>query len=118
MGAINVAGMAQIEDLDLPYSRPLVIYCDCEGEEASKFQATRLIKNGHKRENIFILRGGWYKWLELGYPVEKRNQPQSSNENQGQAWRADRIMRGDVMKTKTIAITGGTRWTNGKQSSP
>ena len=53
------------------YSRPLVIYCDCAGEEASKFLATRLIKNGYKQENIFILRGGWYKWLELGYPVEK-----------------------------------------------
>lgn len=84
-GAINVAGMAQIEDLDLPHSRPLVIYCDCAGEEASRFLATRLIKNGYKQENIFILRGGWYKWLELGYPVEKGNQPQSSNENQGQA---------------------------------
>ena len=70
-GAINVTGMGQIEDLDLPHSRPLVIYCDCEGEEASKFLAKRLIKNGYKRENIFILRGGWYKWLELGYPVEK-----------------------------------------------
>ena len=70
-GAVNVAGMAQIEDLDLPYSRPLVIYCDCAGEEASKFLATRLIGNGYKQENIFILRGGWYKWLELGYPVEK-----------------------------------------------
>ena len=70
-GAVNVAGMAQIEDLDLPYSRPLVIYCDCAGEEASRFLAARLIKNGYKQENIFILRGGWYKWLELGYPIEK-----------------------------------------------
>jgi len=73
-GAVNVAGMAQIEDLDLPYSRPLVIYCDCAGEEASKFLATRLIGNGYKQENIFILRGGWYRWLELGYPVEKGNE--------------------------------------------
>jgi len=89
-GAINVAGMAQIEDLDLPYSRPLVIYCDCAGEEASRFLAKRLIQNGYKQENIFILRGGWYRWLELGYPVEKGNQPQSSNESQGQAWRPDR----------------------------
>jgi len=77
-GAINIAGMAQIEDLDLPRSRPLVIYCDCAGEEASVFLAKRLIKNGYKQENIFILKGGWYKWLELGYPVEKGNQPQLS----------------------------------------
>ena len=75
-GAINVAGMAQIEDLDLPHSRPLVIYCDCEGEEASRFLAKRLIGNGYKQENIFILRGGRYRWLELRYPVEKGNQPQ------------------------------------------
>ena len=73
-GAVNVAGMAQIEELDLPYSRPLVIYCDCAGEEASRFLAARLIKSGYKQENIFILRGGWYRWLELGYPVEKGNQ--------------------------------------------
>jgi len=73
-GAINVAGPAQIEDLDLPYSRPLVIYCDCAGEEASRFLAARLLKSGYKQENIFILRGGWYRWLELGYPVEKGNQ--------------------------------------------
>ncbi len=79
-GATNVAGMAQIEDLDLPYSRPLVIYCDCAGEEASKFLAKRLIQNGYKQENIFILRGGWYKWLELGYPVEKGNQRHSQVE--------------------------------------
>ena len=77
-GAINVADMAQIEDLDLPYSRPLVIYCDCEGEEASRFLAKRLIGNGYKKENIFILKGGWYRWLELGYPVEKGNHPQLS----------------------------------------
>ena len=73
-GAVNVAGMAQVEDLDLPYSRPLIIYCDCAGEEASRFLAARLVKSGYKQGNIFILRGGWYKWLELGYPVEKGNQ--------------------------------------------
>jgi len=65
--------MAQIEELDLPYTRPLVIYCDCAGEEASRFLAARLLKSGYKQENIFILRGGWYRWLELGYPVEKGN---------------------------------------------
>jgi rhodanese-related sulfurtransferase len=75
-GAVNVSGPAQIEDLDLPHSRPLIIYCDCEGEEASKFLAKRLVKNGYKQENILILKGGWYRWLELGYPVEKGNQPQ------------------------------------------
>ncbi len=75
-GAINIAGMAQIEDLDLPYSRPLVIYCDCAGEEASRFLAARLIKTGYKHENVFILKGGWNRWLQLGYPVEKGSQPQ------------------------------------------
>ena len=70
-GAINVAGMGQIKDLDLPRSRPFVIYCDCEAEEASQFLARQLIKNGYQQGNIFILKGGWYKWLELDYPVEK-----------------------------------------------
>ena len=70
-GAINVAGLAQIEDLDLPYSRPLVIYCDCAGEEASRFLAKRLSEHGYKQENIFILKGGWHKWVALGYPIEK-----------------------------------------------
>ena len=73
-GAVNVTGMAQIEDLDLPHSRPLIIYCDCEGEEASRFLAKRLIEHGYKQENILILKGGWHRWLELGYPVEKGTQ--------------------------------------------
>ena len=77
-GALGYAGTGQeVEDLDLPHSRPIVIYCDCDGEETSKYLATRLIKNGYKPENIFVLKGGWYKWLELGYPVEKGDQPQS-----------------------------------------
>ena len=77
-GAVNLAGMARIEDLDFPYSRPLIIYCDCEEEGASRFLAKRLIDNGYKQENILILKGGWHTWMELGYPVEKEKHPQLS----------------------------------------
>ncbi len=73
-GAVNVTGTAQIEDLDLPHSRPLIIYCDCQGEEASRFLAKRLIEHGYKQENVFILKGGWHRWLEFGYPAEKGNE--------------------------------------------
>lgn len=71
-GAQNYTGI-EVESLDLPHSRPIVIYCDCDGEELSTYLAMRLIKNGYNPENIFVLRGGWYKWLELGYPVDKGN---------------------------------------------
>jgi rhodanese-related sulfurtransferase len=78
-GALDYAGTGQeVENLDLPHSRPIVVYCDCDGDEASRFLANRLIKNGYKVENIFVLKGGWYRWLELGYPVEKGNHPQIS----------------------------------------
>jgi rhodanese-related sulfurtransferase len=71
-GAQNYAGI-EVESLDLPHSRPIVIYCDCNGEELSMYLAMRLIKNGYKPGSIFVLKGGWYKWLELGYPVDKGN---------------------------------------------
>jgi rhodanese-related sulfurtransferase len=71
-GTLNYAGI-EVEGLDLPHSRPIVIYCDCDGGDSSMYLATRLIKNGYNPENIFVLRGGWYKWLELGYPVDKGN---------------------------------------------
>ncbi len=77
-GALDYAGTGQeVEDLDLPHSRPIVVYCDCDGDEASKFLAKRLVNNGYTQENIFVLRGGWYRWLALGYPVEKGSHPQS-----------------------------------------
>ncbi len=72
-GALNYTGV-EVEGLDLPHSRPIVIYCGCNGEEMSVYLATRLIRNGYKPGNIFVLRGGWYKWLELRYPVDKGNQ--------------------------------------------
>jgi len=71
-GAQNYAGI-EVESIDLPHSRPIVIYCDCAGGDLSTYLAMRLIKNGYKPGNIFVLRGGWYKWLELGYPVDKGN---------------------------------------------
>ena len=71
-GAQNYAGI-EVESLDLPHSRPIVIYCDCAGGDLSTYLAMRLIKNGYKPGNIFVLGGGWYKWLELGYPVDKGN---------------------------------------------
>lgn len=71
-GSQNYSGI-EVEGLDLPHSRPIVIYCSCTGEEFSAYLATRLIKNGYKPGNIFVLKGGWYKWLELGYPVDNGN---------------------------------------------
>jgi hypothetical protein len=32
--------------------------------------AEKLIDAGYDPDNIKILRAGWFRWLELGYPTE------------------------------------------------
>lgn len=56
---------------NLPKDKTLILYCDCAHEEDSIDTATQLMeKFGYK--NVKLLEGGWSKWQQLGYPVDKK----------------------------------------------
>lgn len=71
-GAVNFPWETELKHSgNLPKDRTLVLYCDCAHEEDSIDTATQLIeKFGYK--NIKLLEGGWSKWQQLGYPVDKK----------------------------------------------
>jgi rhodanese-related sulfurtransferase len=69
-GAMKVVSPKQIQE-SLPKNKMIVVYCDCGEEESAKFLAQALIRAGYPPGNIRVLKGGWYKWLDLGYLVEK-----------------------------------------------
>ncbi len=54
---------------NLPKDKLLILYCGCAHEEDSSDVAMQLIKFDYKK--IMLLEGGWLRWVELGYPVEK-----------------------------------------------
>jgi rhodanese-related sulfurtransferase len=71
-GAVNVLDVESGVDPGLPRNKLLVVYCGCDDEEGSKMLAQKLVADlSYRRSNIRILKGGWFKWVELGYPVEK-----------------------------------------------
>ncbi len=70
-GAINFPWKMEIESSgNLPKDKLLILYCGCAHEEDSAHVANQLMKFGYK--NIKLLEGGWLKWVELGYPIEKK----------------------------------------------
>jgi len=54
----------------LPMDKTLILYCDCAHEEDSTDVATQL-KETFGYMNVKLLEGGWSKWREAGYPMEK-----------------------------------------------
>jgi rhodanese-related sulfurtransferase len=71
-GAVNFPWETELKDSgNLPKDRMLILYCDCAHEEDSIDTATQLMeKFGYK--NVKLLEGGWSKWQQLGYPVDKK----------------------------------------------
>lgn len=71
-GAINFPWAPEIGNpKNLPKNKMLIIYCDCAHEEDATDTATQLMEKwGYT--NLRLLEGGWSKWQELGYPVEKK----------------------------------------------
>jgi rhodanese-related sulfurtransferase len=55
---------------NLPKDKTLILYCDCAHEEDSTDVATQL-KESFGYTNLKLLEGGWSKWREAGYPLEK-----------------------------------------------
>jgi rhodanese-related sulfurtransferase len=71
-GAINLPWAPELnKPKNLPQNKILIIYCDCAHEEDAIDTATQLMEKwGYT--NLKLLEGGWSKWQELGYPVEKK----------------------------------------------
>ncbi len=55
----------------LPADRPLVIYCDCIDESDSSIMAEELKYQRYDIEDVRVLKQGFMRWKELGYPTEK-----------------------------------------------
>ena len=78
-GAINFPWEMEITSPgNLPKDKLLILYCGCAHEEDSADVANQLMEFGYK--NMKLLEGGWLKWVELGYPVEKKAGGERSRE--------------------------------------
>lgn len=65
-GAVNFPYNANIKaPVSLPRDKTLVIYCACKDHEDSSDVARQLSLLGYR--NVKVLRGGWFKWLDLKY---------------------------------------------------
>jgi len=71
-GAVNFPWAMQIKvPVNLPRNKMLILYCACSHEEDSTDVAEKLMREfGYN--NIKVLEGGWLRWVELGYPTEKK----------------------------------------------
>ena len=72
--AINSPYPGEEEEMDgklaaLPNDKMKVLYCDCARDEESAAMARRLVDRGYDISNIRVLWKGYFRWLELGYPI-------------------------------------------------
>ncbi len=51
-------------------NKTLILYCSCAHEEDSRDMAAKLSKFGYR--NVKLLEGGFLKWSELKYAIEKK----------------------------------------------
>ncbi len=56
--------------ISLPRNKTLILYCSCSHEEDSSDMAAKLARFGYR--NVKVLEGGFLKWSELKYPIEKK----------------------------------------------
>jgi rhodanese-related sulfurtransferase len=71
-GAISFPWVKEIKSaVAFPHDKPLILYCACDHEEDALHMAALLLE-GFEYTNVKVLKGGWLKWIELGYPVEKK----------------------------------------------
>jgi rhodanese-related sulfurtransferase len=70
-GAISVPWVSTLKaPVALPRNKTLVLYCSCAHEEDSNDMAAKLARFGY--HNIKVLEGGFLKWSELKYPIDKK----------------------------------------------
>jgi 3-mercaptopyruvate sulfurtransferase SseA len=54
---------------NLPRNKTLILYCSCAHEEDSTDVAGKLRQFGYR--NVKVLDGGYLRWQELKYPIDK-----------------------------------------------
>lgn len=71
-GAVNFPWVQAIKPpVTLPRNKTLVLYCPCgPGDADSVDMSNKLRRFGYF--NTKVLDGGYFKWLELGYPVASK----------------------------------------------
>ena len=81
-GAINISffptptlTQEQIDNLllGLPKDKLIIFYCPCYGDEESAATVDKLIKMdaSYATGNVKVLWKGFWRWVELGYPLEQ-----------------------------------------------
>jgi rhodanese-related sulfurtransferase len=63
----NITAPAQ-----LSREKTLVVYCACKDDDDSKEVARQLSLLGYRK--VKVLKDGWFKWLELKYKTEGKEQ--------------------------------------------
>ena len=67
-GSVNYPWVHELElPVTLPRDKTLVLYCACNDHEDSRDMAQKLSLAGYL--NVQVLEGGWFKWLDLEYPI-------------------------------------------------
>jgi rhodanese-related sulfurtransferase len=70
-GAVNFPWAMDLQTPgNLPRDKTLILYCDCRDEEDS-IDVARQLKEKWGYDNVKVLKGGWSRWKELGYPIDK-----------------------------------------------
>jgi rhodanese-related sulfurtransferase len=70
-GAVNFPYSNHITaPVPLPREKMLVIYCACKDHEDSTDVARQLSLLGYR--NVKVLKGGWFKWVDLKYKTESK----------------------------------------------
>ena len=69
-GAISFPWVTVLKPpIALPRNKALILYCSCSHEEDSSDMAAKLAGFGY--HDIKVLEGGFIKWVQLKYPVQK-----------------------------------------------
>jgi len=81
-GAVNFPYAPTLpQPITLPRTKTLVIYCACNAEEESIDTAKKLSEFGYT--NIKVLKGGWFKWLDMGYETAGTDAKGASTDAKG-----------------------------------
>jgi rhodanese-related sulfurtransferase len=76
-GAVNFPYSKNIKaPVPLPRDKTLVIYCACKDHEDSTDVARQLSLLGYR--NVKVLKGGWFKWLELKYKTVSKDEEKAA----------------------------------------
>jgi 3-mercaptopyruvate sulfurtransferase SseA len=72
-GAISFPFVSQITPpVSLPRNKTLIMYCPCGPDDADSIAMAKALRMfGYFR--VKILHGGWFAWLDKGYPVFEKD---------------------------------------------